>query len=66
MGVRSGDVVSVAMVENFVYAVDSNDVVYCASNPDSPAEADWEVMKDVAACQLAVSHDGNVAWRLTR
>ena len=54
------------MVENFVYAVDSNDVVYCASNPDSPAEADWEVMKDVAACQLAVSHDGNVAWRLTR
>ena len=49
-----------------MFAVDSRDSIYCATNPDEPDRADWEIMEDVKACQLAVSSDGNVAWRLDR
>ena len=57
---------SVVQAANFMFAIDSRDVVFCASNPDNPNEAHWEMMDDIKACQLALSSNGHVAWRLDR
>jgi diketogulonate reductase-like aldo/keto reductase len=61
----SGDIVSIELVDDFIFAIDASDTIFCACTRDK-VQVDWEEMEAISACQLAISMEGNVAWRLTR